>query len=214
MSDGDAEVAVVPPAQVRASDRERDAVVARLQTAFGEGRLDDVEFDARMRAALGARTRGELAAFVADLPADESAPLPVPVPQKGAPKPPTLSLAYKNSLRRTGRWRVPRTFRAVSYKGGGTLIDLRAAELTSHVTTIRAIAYKTRVTVIVPPGLRVELSGIGVSTPEDGDPAAAQWPSDAPIVHVRGIAYKGLVEVRTVPRSADAAPNALDPGRA
>jgi len=209
----DGEAAVVPPAQVRASDRERDEVVARLQTAFGEGRLDDAEFDARMRSALGARTRGELAAFVADLPADTAAPLPVPVPAKGAPKPPTLSLAYKTSLRRTGRWRVPRRFRAVSYKGGGTLIDLRAAELTSHVTTIRAIAYKTRVTVVVPPGLRVELSGIGVSTPEDADPAAARWPSDAPIVHVRGIAYKGLVEVRTMPRSSDTPPDALDAGR-
>jgi hypothetical protein len=44
---------------IRASDRERDAATHRLQDAFAEGRLDDAEFDDRMRAALTARTRRE-----------------------------------------------------------------------------------------------------------------------------------------------------------
>ena len=34
----------------RASDRERDAVVQRVQDAFAEGRLNDDEFDERSRA--------------------------------------------------------------------------------------------------------------------------------------------------------------------
>ncbi len=42
-----------PPA-IRASDRERDAATHRLQDAFAEGRLDDAEFDERMRTALAA----------------------------------------------------------------------------------------------------------------------------------------------------------------
>ena len=45
---------------VRASDRERDAVVQRVQEAFADGRLDDTEFDERMRAALTARTHADL----------------------------------------------------------------------------------------------------------------------------------------------------------
>ena len=45
---------------IRASDRERDAVVQRVQQAFAEGRLDDTEFDERMRAALTARTHAHL----------------------------------------------------------------------------------------------------------------------------------------------------------
>src|ERR1035437_7418042 len=53
----------------RASDRERDAVVQRVQEAFAEGRLDDTEFDERMRAALTARTHADLDAALADLPA-------------------------------------------------------------------------------------------------------------------------------------------------
>ena len=51
---------------VRASDRERDAVVQRVQQAFAEGRLDDTEFDERMRAALTARTQADLDVLLAD----------------------------------------------------------------------------------------------------------------------------------------------------
>ena len=39
-------------AATRASDRERDTVVQRVQDAFAEGRLDDTEFDERTRAAV------------------------------------------------------------------------------------------------------------------------------------------------------------------
>ena len=54
-TDGDSGVPEVQGA-TRASDRERDAVVQRVQDAFAEGRLDDTEFDERTRAALTART--------------------------------------------------------------------------------------------------------------------------------------------------------------
>ena len=58
---------------LRASDRERDAVLQRVQQAFAEGRLDDAEFDERMRAALTARTDADLDALLADLPAEKAA---------------------------------------------------------------------------------------------------------------------------------------------
>jgi hypothetical protein len=189
---------------LRVSDREREEMVTRLQVAFAEGRLDDEEFDTRVRSALAARTRSQLDAVVFDLPTEAAAssalvPATSLAPAK-ARKPGKISLAYKASLRRGGRWRMPAKFTAVSYKGGGTVIDLRAAELTSAVTTIRAVAYKCRVQVLVPPGMRVEFSGIGVTNA--GDAASDAWPADAPVVHVRGIAYKGLVEIRTTPATA------------
>ena len=65
-------------AGLRVSDRERDAVVQRVQAAFAEGRLDDTEFDERMRAALTARTRGDLDVLLTDLPAETAAPGPAP----------------------------------------------------------------------------------------------------------------------------------------
>lgn len=68
---------------LRVSDRERDAVVQRVQTAFAEGRLDDTEFDERMRAALTARTRGDLDVLLTDLPAETAAPGRRPRPPGG-----------------------------------------------------------------------------------------------------------------------------------
>jgi hypothetical protein len=55
--------------QVRASQEERERVVETLRTHAGEGRLELDELEQRVEAALGARTRGELQALTADLPA-------------------------------------------------------------------------------------------------------------------------------------------------
>jgi hypothetical protein len=190
--------ASLPAPSMRASDQERDATVQRLQVAFAEGRLADGEFDERMRAALSARTHGDLNELLTDLPAATApvAPRPMAPPAGAGPKPGRYTVAYKNSMRYAGRWRVPGTFRALVYKGSGVL-DLRAAELTEPITTIVAVAYKSDIEIIVPPGIRVEANGFGVTREEEwaGEPVA-----DGPIVHVRAFAYKGRVETRTMPR--------------
>jgi hypothetical protein len=183
---------------IRVGDTEREAAAQRLQQAFAERRLDDDEFDERMRAALSARTSADLEVLTADLPA--AAPAGAPIPGQ-APAPPRGSrvIAYKNSVRRAGRWRVPGHLTTVIYKGSGHL-DLRAAELTAPVTTMTVIAYKSRVDILVPPGVRVEMNGLGISKgwseDEEGEIALGQ---SAPAVHVRGIAYKGTIETRTRP---------------
>jgi hypothetical protein len=53
---------------VRASDGERDQVVALLQRHFADGRLTQAELEERVGAALAARTRDQLRALTADLP--------------------------------------------------------------------------------------------------------------------------------------------------
>lgn len=53
---------------VRASDADRESVVARLQQAFSEGRITVSEFDERVRAAYAATTLGDLEGLTADLP--------------------------------------------------------------------------------------------------------------------------------------------------
>jgi hypothetical protein len=171
-------------------------VVQRVQDAFAEGRLDDAEFDQRTRAALTARTHAELDTLLADLPAAAG-------PSAGAPavpahRPGSLAVALKSSVRRAGRWRVPERYTTVVYKGGGWL-DLRAAELTGPVTTFLAVAYKSRVTILVPPSVRVEMTGFGVTQGAEEDDPGYQLPADAPVIHVRGVAYKGAVEITTRP---------------
>jgi Domain of unknown function (DUF1707) len=181
---------------LRASDGERDAVLQRVQQAFAEGRLDDIEFDERMRAALTARTHAALDVLVADLPAETAAPGPAPATAGRGPG--RLAVALKSSVRRGGRWRVPERYTTVVYKGGGWL-DLRAAELSGPVTTFLAVAYKSTVTILVPPGVRVEMTGFGVTQGADEDDPGYRLPNDAPVIHVRGVAYKGTVEVATRP---------------
>ncbi len=62
------------PAQMKASDSDRDAVVSDLGEHFQAGRLTAGEFDERTGRALAARTWGELRDLLADLPAAQPPP--------------------------------------------------------------------------------------------------------------------------------------------
>ena len=176
-----------------ASDSERDAVLRRLRDAFAEGRLNDTEFDDRMKAALTARTHGELEPLLTDLPAR---PGPAAAPA-AAGRPGRFAVALKSSVRRAGRWHVPEHYTTVVYKGGGQL-DFRAAQLSAPVTTIMAVAYKSRIEILVPPGVVVQMTGVGVSQGEVDTSAPA--PPDAPVLNIRGFAYKGTIEISAKPR--------------
>ena len=138
-----------------------------------------------MRAALTARTNQDLERLVADLPA-ASAAGPVSGPGGPARRPGRFAIALKSSIRRGGRWRVPEHLTSVVYKGGGWL-DLRAAELTAPVTTVLAVAYKSRIDILVPPGVRVEMDGLGVTKGWSPDEEwERQLPHDAPVVPMKG----------------------------
>jgi len=80
---------------IRAGNADRERVVAQLNAAFSEGRLDVAELDERVAAAYAAKTLGELVPLTADLPVGQqagrsAAPVPradrVPAPG-GAPSP-------------------------------------------------------------------------------------------------------------------------------
>jgi hypothetical protein len=63
-----------PGQAIRASDGERDQVVALLQRDFADGRLTQAELEERVGAALAARTRDQLRALTADLPGADVRP--------------------------------------------------------------------------------------------------------------------------------------------
>ena len=68
---------------LRAGNVDRERVVAQLNTAFSEGRLDVAELDERVAAAYAAKTMGELAPLTAYLPVGRSParrPAAAPVP--------------------------------------------------------------------------------------------------------------------------------------
>ena len=84
------------PAQMKASDSDRDAVVSDLGEHFQSGRLTAGELDERTGRALAARTWGELRDLLADLPAT----------QPGPRAPATRSLSARPS-RSSGRFAPP-----------------------------------------------------------------------------------------------------------
>jgi hypothetical protein len=53
---------------LRVSDAERQAVTDRLAEHFGDGRLDQAEFDERVGRAMNAKTRADLSGLFDDLP--------------------------------------------------------------------------------------------------------------------------------------------------
>lgn len=135
-------------AVVRASDADREALVARLQTALGEGRIDLDEFGQRAGAAYAAVTTAELAVLVADLPAEE----PVEIVGSRAPEEQT---SVFGDIKVSG----PSVPLRVSTVFGDVRMDLRglrtgADRLDLHLTTVFG-----DVDVVVAEGVDAEILG-------------------------------------------------------
>jgi hypothetical protein len=81
---------------VRIGTSEREVAVRALAEHLAEGRLDIGEYDNRCGLAAAARTRGELAAIFADLPAPGPFAEPAPPPAP-APDPPPLVRTERKS---------------------------------------------------------------------------------------------------------------------
>src|SRR6266851_6440964 len=97
------------PRDMRASDGERRQVIATLQAACVEGRLNLDEYGQRVEDALVARTRAQLEALLVDLPAETStsAELGVASSNRAAARGGRVSntLAVIGSAQRSGFWR-------------------------------------------------------------------------------------------------------------
>ncbi|MFC7721295.1 DUF1707 SHOCT-like domain-containing protein [Nonomuraea recticatena] len=102
-----------PPSSpaLRASDTDRDLVIEQLRAAVADGRLDPVEFDERLDAALTARTIDALAPLITDLIAVRGGDGTLTLPFAGTPAEPAAELLTiherHGSVRREGRWTLP-----------------------------------------------------------------------------------------------------------
>jgi hypothetical protein len=170
---------------IRASDAERDAVIAQLNQACAEGRLTLEEFSARLEQALAARTRGDLELLTSDLPSGDH------VPRPARHRRVMLGVLFDSRL---GRPAVENEITAVAVLGD-VRIDLSKARVTSNEITIRAYAILKDVEIIVPDGVAVDLSGVAVM----GDNANMVPPvpvgASRFVVKIDGHAILGDVEV-------------------
>jgi uncharacterized protein DUF1707 len=79
-----------PNPSLRVSDAERTEVADRLSRHYGDGRLDQAEFNERMERAMSAKTHGDFAGLFTDLPdltgsPDDAVPATVSQPKPRSP---------------------------------------------------------------------------------------------------------------------------------
>ncbi|WP_433344119.1 DUF1707 SHOCT-like domain-containing protein [Streptomyces sp. CA-253872] len=200
----------VPLAQgeLRASDADRERVAERLREAVAEGRIDMEEFDTRLGAAYAARTYGELVPLTRDLPestggAGSVAPAQGTgrVGRVGAEATSRGAFALFGGFARRGRWVVGKVFTAFAMWGGGE-IDLREADFEDRETVIRCFTIWGGIGVVVPPELRVRVTGFGIMGGFGGD-QLFDGPPDSPQVTVTGFALMGGVGVQRKRRKGE-----------
>ena len=176
--------------ELRVSDADREATVVRLREAGGEGRLTLEELADRVERADAARTWADLDALTADLPAaTPGARLAPETPSKER----RWVVAIMGGEQRKGRWRPSRRTNAIAIMGGVD-IDLREAELADGAE-ILAIPVMGAVTVVVPEGVSVEMSGFALLGGNAGPDDKVLPLPNAPVIRVRAYSLMGGVVV-------------------
>jgi hypothetical protein len=181
----------------RASDAEREAVVARLRNATAEGRLTVEELAERIDVAYAATTLAELEPLTTDLPAGPSHPA------VGTPSAPaaggggsSLVFGILGGGDRRGRWRVPARTTVVNVMGGADL-DLREAVLETPEVEITVFSLMGGSNITVPQGVHVELGGFALM---GGNRLRLDGPAPgpgAPVVRVKAWSLMGGTDVKT-----------------
>ncbi len=180
------------PRDLRASDGDRERVVALLGEALADGRLSHEEYSERMPLALTARTLGDLAGLTADLAAPEHQPVQL---DDGRPV-----TALFGPAERRGRWVVPAAMTCVA-SGGEVVLDMREALLTDRHVVLTVYALFGRVRLVVPAGVEVVLNGTEILGRQRGGTARrVPTSSEVPVIEVRGYLAASEVLARTPPR--------------
>jgi hypothetical protein len=171
--------------------------MAVLADAVGDGRLTPEEHAQRLEEATSARTLGDLAGLTTDLVGPDAQPVKL----DGA----RPMLAVFGGQRREGRWVVPERL-PVTAVFGEAVLDFREAVLQSAHTTIYATVIGGKLRLLVPDGVRVEVTGTGVGTRERGTVSRRGTgpgeldPGQSPVIEVRGLIVWGRIQAITPPK--------------
>jgi class 3 adenylate cyclase len=209
----------------RIGDGERQQAIDLLRSHTGAGRLTLDEFSDLAGQVFAAQTYRELDAVGRQLPPGLVPEPPAGTPQPGSPASfvgdgtpgvgaPAASapaprrrtrrrfVAVMSGSRARGRWRAAPEITAFAL-WGGVRIDLREAEIEGAAVDIVAWAVMGGVTVIVPPGIRVELDGMVLMGGSSDFTRATELVEGAPLVrvHARGL-WGGVTVLSRKPRGS------------
>ena len=179
---------------LRASDDDRERTADQLRQAAAQGRITVDELEERLQSAYAARTQGELAPIVADLPAAPErrvSRLPVRRGEGGT----RWLVSIMGGHDRTGHWRIAPRLTIINVMGGSDL-DLHEAELADDEVVITVFSLMGGGDIRVPEGLNVEVSQfafmggnsvkLGPSHPDPG----------GPVVRIRILSIMGGTDVK------------------
>ena len=179
------------PRDLRASDADRDRVLALLGEAMSDGRLTMEEHAERVQRAIAARTLGELAELTADLAVSSAQPVRLDGGK--------VIAGIFGPARRDGRWVVPESL-SVTAMFGEVEIDFTQAILQVSRVQLYATVFGGRLRLIVPDGVSVIVSGHMVLGRRRGGTPPAAGP-DTPVIEVRALVLGGELAVRTPPKN-------------
>jgi len=190
---------VVSPDGMRASHEDRDRVVEVLRVAAGDGRLTAEELDERIELAMTARTYGELARLVSDLPAEGA----VVSPAVASPAPRAKEVARidirSGHVQRIDRWVVPQRM-DVKVTSGHVKLDFTQAVITQPSLKLDIDVRSGYVTLVTKPGIVVDADDVAIRSGHVK--VRAPWGSEAPVqLRIEVTGKVGSGHFRAGPRS-------------
>lgn len=178
------------PRDLRASDADRDRVLALLAEAVSDGRLTPDEHAERVQRACTARTLGELADLTTDLVVASAQPVRLDGGR-------VISGIF-GPAKRDGRWVVPETL-TVTAMFGEVEVDVTQAILQARHVQLHATVIGARLVLIVPDGVSVVVNTpMVLGRKRGGTPLPAG--AETPVIEVKGVVLGGEIIVRTPPK--------------
>jgi hypothetical protein len=153
-------------------------VVELLRVSAGDGRLTADELDERLELAMTARTYGELAMLVADLPADGSVASAPALQAPRAKDVVRLDTGSGHTIR-NGRWILPQRIEA-RVRSGHLKLDFTQAVITQPSLQLDAEVRSGHVILITRPGIVVDTDDVVVRSGHIR--VRAPWGPDVPEV--------------------------------
>ncbi len=181
------------PLEQRVADADRDRTVTLLREHVVDGRITLDEFSERVGLALEARTQGDLASCMTNLP-----DLAVPIEDTNRRKARRWFVGIMSGAGVKGRWRISGKTTAVAVMGGCDL-DLRHAEIDGPEVEITVFALMGGIQITVPEGFDVELNVIPFMGGHNLKLRDVPRVPGSPRIRIRGFVMMGGVDVRSKP---------------
>jgi hypothetical protein len=180
---------------LRASDADRDAAAAVINSALAEGRLTADEHSQRLDSIYSAKTQAELAPLLSDLPGSEALAPVASTSRQLANRRGGRIVAVFSGATRKGAWH-PEPVMDVLTVFGGVELDFREAVLPGNEITVRATTVMGGVEITVPPEMRVIDNGVAILGGREITGSEGPIGADAPVLRIEGICVLGGMEVR------------------